>query len=312
MCLAAALFIALAVRDGRAATEHVGQVTHNGVAVPGATVVATQGDKKLATSTNQQGLYRFADLAEGTWTIRVDLFGFAPITKDLTVAAEPQPLTFELALLSFDDIAKNLPRLAPAAAAPPQTATNGQARAAQPAARAAAGTNGGGFQRTDVQAAARTAAAPARPPAAEDAAPPPPEQANAAADGLLVNGSVNNGAASPFAQPAAFGNNRRTGRSLYSYAVGMNLGTSAWDAKRYSFVEGSTAQQTRTTTPTSSARSVDHSRFRACSSAGRTCSSVTSTPRITTRPRRRGSCRRRSSAAAISPRASTPWGSRSP
>ena len=64
-CFAVALLIALAVRDGRAATEHIGQVTHNGVAVPGATVVATQGDKKLATSTNQQGLYRFAELAEG-------------------------------------------------------------------------------------------------------------------------------------------------------------------------------------------------------------------------------------------------------
>ena len=40
----------------------------------------------------------------------------------------------------------------------------------------------------------------------------------AAAEGFLVNGSVNNGAASPvFAQLAAFGNNRREARSLYNW-----------------------------------------------------------------------------------------------
>jgi hypothetical protein len=38
-----------------------------------------------------------------------------------------------------------------------------------------------------------------------------PRDNNAAADGLLINGSVNNGAASPFAQ-RAFGNNRPGGR----------------------------------------------------------------------------------------------------
>jgi hypothetical protein len=238
--IAAAILITLAVLHGRAASEHVGQVTFNGVAVPGAAVVASQGDKKLATTTNQQGLYRFADLAEGAWTIRVELFGFAPMTKELTIGAESQPLTFELALLPFDDIARNLPRLAPAPAAAPATA--GQARAAQPTARAGTnGTNGGSFQRTEVTAANRTAA-PARPAPADDPAPPPAEQVSAAADGLLVNGSVNNGAASPFAQPAAFGNNRRTGRSLYTYALGVNLGTSAWDARQYSF-EGQAPKQ---------------------------------------------------------------------
>jgi trimeric autotransporter adhesin len=225
ICLAAVILIMLAVHRGRAASEHVGQVTHNGVAVPGATVTASQGDKKVATSTNQQGLYRFADLAEGAWTIRVEVFGFAPATKDITISAEPQPVTFELALMPFEEIARNLPRLAPATAAEPTTATAGQAR---PGA-----TNGGGFQRTDVTAAARTAA-PARPAPAEDPAPPP-EQSAAAADGLLVNGSVNNGAASPFAQPAAFGNNRRSGRSLYSYVAGVNFGTSKWDSPRFSF-----------------------------------------------------------------------------
>jgi hypothetical protein len=201
------------------------------VAVPGVTVVATQGEKKLSTSTNEQGLYRFADLADGPWTIHVELFGFAPLSKDVTITAEPQQLTFELALLPFDDIAKNLPRLAPAAPAA-ATASNGAA----PATARANATNSGGFQRADVTAAARPAASANSAPAAPAAEPPPaPEQASAAADGMLINGSVNNGAASPFAQPAAFGNNRRTGRSLYSYAAGINIGTSKWDSPQYSF-----------------------------------------------------------------------------
>jgi hypothetical protein len=246
LVFAIAVLVALTGRFGAAASEHIGQVTFNGVAVPGATVVASQGDKRLATSTNQQGLYRFADLADGTWTIRVEMIGFSPASKDITIAADPQPVTFELSLLPFEVAAKDLPRLAPAAAAPPATAsTNGnQARQAQPAGRTSS-TNGGALQRAEVTAAAR----PAQPAAAAPPADPPPAEAsNAAADGLLVNGSVNNGAASPFAQPAAFGNNRRTGRSLYTYAVGMNFGTSAWDTPQYSFSQFQTPQPEYTDT----------------------------------------------------------------
>ncbi len=61
-----------------------------------------------------------------------------------------------------------------------------------------------------------------------------------AADGFLINGSVNNGAASLFAQSAAFGNNRPGSRSLYNGGIGTILGNSAWDARPFSF----TGQQT--------------------------------------------------------------------
>ena len=61
-----------------------------------------------------------------------------------------------------------------------------------------------------------------------------------AADGFLINGSVNNGAASPFAQLAAFGNYRRNARSLYNGGIGLLLGNSALDARPFSF----TGQQT--------------------------------------------------------------------
>ena len=56
--------------------EYHGQVTFGGLAVPGATVTATQGDKQLATTTDPQGLYSFPDLADGKWTIEVRMTGF--------------------------------------------------------------------------------------------------------------------------------------------------------------------------------------------------------------------------------------------
>ena len=81
---------------------------------------------------------------------------------------------------------------------------------------------GSGFQRAGVTASAGA------PPAANEARPPAEEPgadvAQGAAEGFLVNGSVNNGAASPFAQLAAFGNNRRGVRSLYNFGVGHDPG----------------------------------------------------------------------------------------
>ena len=56
-----------------------------------------------------------------------------------------------------------------------------------------------------------------------------------AAEGFLVNGSVNNAAASPFAQSRAFGNNRPGQRSLYTGGFGFTLGHAALDARPFSF-----------------------------------------------------------------------------
>jgi hypothetical protein len=55
-----------------------------------------------------------------------------------------------------------------------------------------------------------------------------------AADGFLINGSVSNAAASPFAQAPAFGNNRTGGRRLYNGGIGVTLGNSALDARPFS------------------------------------------------------------------------------
>jgi hypothetical protein len=100
---------------------------------------------------------------------------------------------------------------------------------------------GQGFQRAGVTGPARPAAAAPASGGTPAAAPAEaPADANAANDGFLVNGSVNNGAASPFAQFAAFGNNRRRPGALYNAQFGVTASSSAWDAKNYSL----TGQQT--------------------------------------------------------------------
>ena len=53
----------------------------------------------------------------------------------------------------------------------------------------------------------------------------------------ILSGSVVNGAATPFAQPRAVGNNRPRPPALYSGALSAQLGNSAWNARPYSFAE---------------------------------------------------------------------------
>ena len=82
-------FVASCVAIPAAAADHFGRVTFNGLPVPGATVTATQRDQQLVTVTDQDGVFRFAALADGAWTIRVEMIGFAALSRDIT----PSPPT---------------------------------------------------------------------------------------------------------------------------------------------------------------------------------------------------------------------------
>ncbi len=134
-----------------------------------------QGETRVTTVSDAQGVFRFADLAEGVWAIRVDMIGFAPLTRDVTIPPNGEAPPWEMALLSFDEIAKALPPAvladAAARAAGAPSATSGGASPA-----GASGTPGssmrpppgransrgsaqppaqsGGFQRADVAATA--------------------------------------------------------------------------------------------------------------------------------------------------------------
>jgi len=212
-----------------AATEHRGHVKLGPVSVPGVTVTATQGNKKVTAVTDDQGVYMFPDLTDGVWTIDVEMSGFSKLRQDVTIAAGAPPVEWELKMLPMNEIATL------ASAAPPHPATAEVKQPDKPAGSSAKNAPPAkpqaGFQRTDLNASSGAAAA------ASDSAAFVGESASdlaqRAADGLLINGSVNNGAASPFAQMAAFGNNRRT-RALYSGAFGLIMNNSIFDARAFS------------------------------------------------------------------------------
>src|SRR6516225_8423828 len=70
------------------AAEHHGQVKFGGLPVPGVTITATRGDKTVTAVTDAQGAYGFPDLGDGTWQLRVEMPGFAPIEREVAVAAD--------------------------------------------------------------------------------------------------------------------------------------------------------------------------------------------------------------------------------
>jgi hypothetical protein len=224
VCLLAA---ALGRGPALAISLYSGRVTFGDVPVPGASVIATKGDRTRATTTNEQGIFTFADLDDGVWSIRVEMPAFAALAREVTIGAGAEPGVWRLTLKPFDEIAREASRSpapafdpSPPPGAPPTRASTERTPAAAPA----------------------NAPAGARPAATAPDEPPADSTSAAAADGYLVNGSVNNGAASPIAQPPAFGNNRRQGNSLYNGGVAVILGSSAFDSRPFTFAGTPTAQ----------------------------------------------------------------------
>jgi hypothetical protein len=212
-----------------AAADHYGRVTFGGIPVPGATVTVIQHDTQRVTVTDQQGVYHFADIGDGAWALRIEMLGFAALTREVTIAPNTPPLTWDLTLLPFEEITRGLPPPSAESKEPPRAPIAGRQAGAGAASVQTPPPPPGGFQRAQVNTSP-AAGAITNNPAGADA-----DVNQSAADGFLINGSVNNGAASPFAQLAAFGNNRRGGRSLYNGGFGVLLGNSAWDTRPFSF-----------------------------------------------------------------------------
>jgi trimeric autotransporter adhesin len=182
------------------AAEHRGQVTFNGLPVPGAAVTATQNGKSVSAITDEQGLYSFSDLAEGTWNLEIEMSGFATVKQDVAVGASAPVAKWELKLLPLDQMQAQSQSALPPTAVKPETKSE-----------------------TKPENAPATAA-----PKPDD------DLSQRAADGFLINGSMNNGAATPFAQLANFGNNRNAGKSLYNGGIGIVIDNSALDARPFS------------------------------------------------------------------------------
>ena len=227
------------------ASEYHGQVTFGGLPLPGSTVTvtATQGNKKVVAISDEQGLFYFSDLADGTWKLTIEMTGFAPLKQDIAVAPNGPVGTFELKLMSLDQIRT---------AAKPLPVDATQVAAALPSAPSAATTDAATAGGKAAQAAGKGAAAPAKgaantqvAAAGAPEAPAPAQDATAAQanDGFLINGSVNNAATSQFSMNQAFGNNRNGGRSLYNGNAFLRLDNSTLDAKPFSVIGAPVSQQ---------------------------------------------------------------------
>jgi hypothetical protein len=127
-----------------AASEHHGIVKSNGMPVPGATVTASQGDKKLVTTTDDSGEYAFADLPDGIWTITVEMLGFSKLSREIGVTADAASPTWDLKLESLSalntDMAADAAAKKAAADAAAAKAAATAAAAANPATQPATGT----------------------------------------------------------------------------------------------------------------------------------------------------------------------------
>jgi hypothetical protein len=202
------VFFLVASQPALLASDYFGQVTFNGLPVPGATVTATQGQSKTTATTNQDGIYHLADIADGLWTLTIELFGFATITRDVTVPVTDDPPPDAMIARSFDELTRALP----------------PARVFEDtSARLKAGTTDGDEEPINLTALSGPAGM-------------------GAADGLLINGSMNNGASTRFALPRGIGNNRPRPRGVYSYAAGFQMGSSAWDARPFSLIGSNAAR----------------------------------------------------------------------
>lgn len=199
------------------AGEYRGVVKLGTLAVPGATVTAQQGDKTVATLTDLQGVYVFPDLADGTWTIKVEMRGFVPVEREVQ---SPGAADWSLAILPLGKIAETGASAEVRAAESPKAVVKHPPKVALPAAT----NTTSGFQRAEVSASN------AQVPATEIST----DVSRRAADGLLVNGSVNNAASSPFSQVPAFGNNRAPGKWRYNGNFGFMMDNSPLDARPFS------------------------------------------------------------------------------
>ena len=176
------------------AAEYRGQVTFGGLPVPGASVTATQADKKLDAITDLDGIYSFADLTYGSWSVEISMLGFESVKQEVAIGPNTPAGKWELKMQPLGRIQAEIQR-SPTPPAPLQ------AEPKKPV--------------------------PAKTPADDDLS-------QRAADGFLINGSSQNGAASPFAQLAAFGNNRNGGKGLFNGGIGLTFDNSALDAQQFS------------------------------------------------------------------------------
>lgn len=232
-CCGLLLAIICVVGLSFAGSRYSGQVTFDGLPVPGATVTAKQGSQKFATVTDGEGFYVFPDLANGTWTVTVEMPGFATASEQIDVEPNSKPTMWQLKLLPLSQIKAQVAKPATSRRnSPAEARANSETTPEGTAPEAAPRASNSAANEQPANAASQTA-----PAARQDSL------SELASNGFLINGSVDNGAASPFAQFPAFGNHRPGNGGLYNGGLGIIFGNSALDARPFSLTGQNTPKE---------------------------------------------------------------------
>lgn len=188
-------------------------VLHHGDAIPGATVILQQGTQKYTTVTDTLGFYIFTGLRDGPASLSFASTGFNSLNQPITIVPDAPLGKTELKMLCSIEMRVALKPVLASAITASQTRT----------------------------VPAKTAEAPKPADGTSPPRPTPQEIADKAADGLPINGSVNNAATSAFSLAPRFGTTA-SGRSLYSFSANIRVNNSALDARSYSIAGIDTAK----------------------------------------------------------------------
>jgi hypothetical protein len=176
------------------ASEHRGVVKSGGIPIPGATVTAVQGDRKVSTTTDDQGAYVFPNLADGNWNISIEMLGFGKQSLEVGVVPNAPSPVWELKQLSAGELQAALGP-APVAAAKPAAPSGRPELVRRQQQAGAPGGRGTGFQRVDVNAS--ESAGEAANAAGAEMVEAVPELAQSSNDALVIGGSVSSGIGMP-------------------------------------------------------------------------------------------------------------------
>jgi uncharacterized GH25 family protein len=66
--------------------------------------MASQGDKRIITTTDEQGKFSFPDLSSGDWTIDAEMVGFGKMVQQITVGPNAADAAWTLKLLTQEEL----------------------------------------------------------------------------------------------------------------------------------------------------------------------------------------------------------------
>lgn len=162
-----------------------GVVRSSGLPIPGASVTAVGDGRKLVTTTDEAGRYEFDKVPSGTWQVTIDMLGFVPAERDVTVGGtSPAPSA---------DFVLNIGVPSPPKPAPSrqQLATGQQPNSQRPAAGRGAATSNrtpNGFRNLNVNQAEDAEAI-----AASQSTPGASANTADANEAFLMNGTLDRG-----------------------------------------------------------------------------------------------------------------------